>query len=432
MVMKLIRNSLLLIPALLVLSVSNSGVVLAKSMTSDPGEKNTFFVSAMNKGFGTKDIRVSYSLSAVEVFARQFLSIQYQLDSNDSFITLAIDYQNIPGEGMIPLIVEKQKSGQPGFKYHYVFNVKYYTTRTGKQKLFVPSLLYSEGGKIKYRFNFKPRSVMNKALPPYLPPYIPVGNIELESDFPQSESWLGWYDKDKIYYWNIYLHAKNVTPDVLPEIRQQLVSNRNIKFLPAEIIRKTVKGVNNINRKIHYSIPFVPVSSGQVTMPVLQLQSFNTQTRQLNNQHYSFDTIYVLHPYVQWLVDALIFILVVFVFGKLLPPVMRVSYHLRVLVRARKQIKLAATTVQLRRAMTLLAKAFNWPENQSVERWMGCWFRDIEKTENADAVINPINTGLYSSSCIQADSFNDAKQFFQQPVLRQYLTCFILAWKQKK
>jgi len=417
---------------LVVICVASTGSVMAKSLQPGFADANKIYVPEVNKYFGAKNIRVSYSLSTYETFARQFLTIQYQLETNDSFITLGIDYQKTPGEEMIPLTVKKQTTGQSEFKYRYQFNVKYYTTRTGEKILSIPPLIYSEGGKIKYYFSFKPQRIVNTPLPPYLPPYIPVGGIELESDFPESESWSGWYEKDKIYYWNIHLQAENVTPDVLPEIRQQLRSNKGIKFLPAETSHKTVKGIDNIVQKIHYSIPFVLTASGKVKLPELRLQSFNAQTRRLNNQQFSFGYVVAFHSYVQWFIEGVILLLLLIFLRKIWPLVKRVRYHLGILIRARKQIKMASTIVQLRAAMQLMAKAFFWPENQSVEKCMECWFRDIEKTNNADAFINPINRGLYSSLQLQSDSFYDVKRFLYKSVFRQYMKCLILAWKHEE
>ncbi|NOY67447.1 MAG: hypothetical protein GXP13_08590 [Gammaproteobacteria bacterium] len=410
--------------------LNSVGVVYAEDTPASAVKEYTLFVDEMDKRVSTKKISASYKLSAQEVFTRQFLTIQYRLESNDSFITLDIDYQNTPGTGAIPLNVKKEKTGNAdGFKYRYLLDVKYFMTRAGDQTLIIPPLIYSEGGKVIHRIGFKSQIINNKPLPPYLPPYIAVGDIELESDFPKAESWLGLYETDKVYYWDIYLRGQDITPDVLPEIRQQLRSNNGIQFLPAETKRSTIKGFDEVTQQIHYSIPFVLKSNGWVMLPTLRLQSFDAKTQRINNKQYVFKTVYVFNYYALWMFDVLMLALLFFVTWKILPLLLSVIRKTGILIAARQQIRQAENPVQLRKGMNLLAGVFNWPENITLEKWIGYWCRDIKNHKNPNGVISPLNAGLYSDASIEDERFADVKKFVQRPVLRQYWICFVLSCK---
>lgn len=371
-----------------------------------------------------KGVIASSRLSVTEVFTREFLTIQYQVNTNDPFITLAIEEQKIPGAEMIPLRVNKQKA-VPGekYKYRYTFNVKYYSTRAGKQSLGIPTLFYSEGGKVKHRFGFKARSINIKDLPPYLPPYIPTGNIELDHEFPQSGSWLGWYEKDKVYYWNIFLRASDITPDALPEIRQQLRSNKRIRFLPAEITRQTIIETNLLSQQIHYSIPFVLKTNGRIELPELRLQSFDSNNRRLMNRQYRFEPVTALHIYLQIVVIVLLVIVAAYIVWRVLPALKELVVRVLCLQRARKLIGSAGSVLQMRIAMQEMSRAFNWPENQTLEKWVSYWREDLGENKEFAGVLQILNRGLYSASNTMQDELVQVKKLLHQPVIRQYKVC---------
>jgi len=408
----------------IVLYLGVYGDVFAKINSDIAKNDYTLFISSMNQTIATKKISVEYSLSSSEVFARQFLTIQYRLESNDPFITLGIDHQDAPGIGAIPLKVKKQKTNKiGGFKYRYSFNVKYFFTQPGKHKLVVPPLVYSEGGKVIHRIGFKSQIIVNKPLPPYLPPYTPLGDVDLLSQFPKSNSWLGLYETNKLYYWHIYLTVKNVTPDVLPEIRQQLRSNKNIKFSPAEVERKTIKGHDNLTQQIHYSIPFVLKTNGRVSLPAIRLQLFDTVSQRLVNQNFGFNAVYSLSYYFHWVCWLSIIMSLIYLCWLVFPGIINKFKCLRALFVARQRIKKAETIMQLRAGMQLLALSLGWQTNQSVSKWMLEWAQYLGKDKKFDEVKQSIDMALYANNFDVKYGLADAKKMFCKPFLKQ---CWIV------
>jgi len=418
-----------IIVSFLTLYLSLCGVACAEINPEATTDSYTLFVDNMNQIISTKKINVEYSLSSPEVFVRQFLTIQYRVESNDPFITLAIDHQETPGVGVIPLKVKKQKINKTdGFKYRYSFNVKYFSTQAGKQVLVVPPLVYSEGGKIVHRIGFKPQVIVNKPLPPYLPPYTPLGDVELVSQFPKSKSWLGIYETDKLYYWHIVLTAKNVTPDVLPEIRRQLRSNKNIKFSPAEVERKTINGFNDVAQQIHYSIPFVLTSNGRVSLPEIRLQLFDAKDQRLVNRNFSFNAVYSLNYYFHWVCGFLILISLVYICWLAFPGIIHKLRCLKIMFVARHLIKKAETVSQLRAGMQLLALSLGWQANQSVSKWMLDWAKHIGNDQKLDEIREGIDLALYADKLNAENGLPKAKKLFCKPVLKQ---CWIVLFQVK-
>jgi len=355
-------------------------------------------VFAVEQTQSSKDGRVQVVLESpqTDLLTHQFRLLQYRVYTNDAFITLDVDVNKYPQSHLQILPVKKQTSVIKKWKYQYQFNVLSYYSVAGKKAYQTPVLRYSEGGRVHYLFKFQPMVINVKALPPYLPPYIPMGQLKLDSRFPETFDQLRPAKTDSIYYWDVYISGKNISKDALPELRQQIRSNRQIKFLPAKITRSISKQHESVTQTLHYSIPFMIKQSGLVRFPGLRLQYFDPASGRMYVSQYQIKTKLALNPGLQWLLAMLLLALLVWVFVIIKPAIYRIVLALMQLKKGRQQLKQAQTPVEVRLSMQQLGRAFGWSANATLSSWQANWQANIADSESVTTSLNKLSRALYS------------------------------------
>jgi len=341
-------------------------------------------------------VRVVLELPETDLLTRQFRLLQYRVYTNDAFITLDVDVNKYPQSHLQMLPVKKQASTIKKWKYQYQFNVLSYFSVAGKKQYETPALRYSEGGRVHYLFEFHPMVINVKALPPYLPPYIPMGQLKLDSRFPEIFDQLRPAKTDSVYYWDIYIRGKNISKDALPELLQQIRSNRQIKFLPAKITSGISKQHESVTQTLHYSIPFMIKQSGLARFPDLRLQYFDPASGRMHVSQYQINNKLALNLPLQWLLVLLLLALLIWVLVIIKPVIYRIALGLIQLKKGRQQLKQAQTPVEVRQSMRQLGQAFGWPVNATLNSWQANWQENIADSESVNASLSKLSLALYS------------------------------------
>jgi len=378
------------------------------------------------------DINIQYGISTREVLTRQMLVVQYRLQSNDAFITLRTDIVPATGESYVALPARKTKLPETSAKrYQYELNVLVNASRSGRMTLRVPALIYSEGGKDRYRFHFAEQVIEVKALPPYLPPYIPMVPLQMESAFSTSWSWYKPLQTGKIYYWTIKLQAEKADELSLPDLRQQLLSNATIQFLPAEITRETHKDHDSMIQRVTYTIPFTLKKSGYVNLPEIGLQHFDPESRRLSSRHYHVQGIFVLNLYLQWLIVIVLLALCFLFFWKTRFFAVAAYRNGRQYYQARHLLAQAATVAQMRMAMNSIGESWGWSANLSLSQWASRWQHDISPDVSMSQSLASLSRSLYGPEEDQ-DSVKSVRDALGASYLRQWMMCLKAALRRIK
>ncbi len=369
-----------------------------------------------------KDLAIQYNLSTQSVFAGEMLTLNYRLETNDAFISLRIENEIKKGEEYIVLRTRKQELPRTADRrYRYELKVLYNNTRSGDYSFKVPVLVYSEGGRDTYRFHFANQRIQVKALPPYLPPYIALQDTQIISSMSEHSSWYDPLDTGRVYFWNITLKAKNASLQAMPEITQQISSNLNIDFLPAEITRQTEKHHDTVIQQVQYSIPFTLKKNGYFSMPAIRLQYFDSLQRRLISRQYIEDKMLSLNRYIQWLIMIGVLLLAAYLLKIISVPCFHVYQQLRILYQGRKQLRKAETAQQVHQAMKLFGKSLGWPENIGLKQWSQKWNACMGADNSLDEDIRLLGRKLYS---LHQD---EGELFIQQNILRS--SCVQQGWQ---
>ena len=350
------------------------------------------------------DIGIRYSLSARFIYTQQMLMINYQVESDDAFISLRIDIEPRVGEEYSMLKLRKSVLPESaGRRYRYELNVLFNTSQSGALDFRMPELIYSEGGRDAYRFRFASQPLQVNALPPYLPPYMPMGKIDIESSLSASSSWRNPLRTGKLYYWNITLKGEGVSAQSMPDIRQQISSSRAIQFLPSDLSETTEITYDKLVQKMHYRIPFTLTSSGLVQLPEIRLQYFNAGQKRLVAKSYRQDDLLSITPLVYWSIIIILVAVAVLLAWRLRHPVRRAYHNVRGLYHARQLLLQANTAQQLRFAMNKLGQAMGWPANISLSQWLYNWQQNNHTDQQMAEYIHSLNRSLYAPEDTQID-----------------------------
>lgn len=368
-------------------------------------------------------VTIEYTLSARTVLTRQMLMIQYRLQANDAFITLRTDIEPLDGESYITLLTKKTKLPQGSEKrYEYELNVLFNASRSGAMSLRIPALIYSEGGKDRFRFQFNEQAIDVTSLPPYLPPYTPMVPLTIESSFSQGWSWLNPLNTDEVYYWTINLQAEAADVYSLPDIRQQLHSDSTIQFLPAEVTRTTIKLYDKLLQKVSYSIPFIINNSTYASLPDLSIRYFNPQSRRLSSATYPLPGIVALNKYWYFAIIIVMAWLCLWLVWKIRLAVIAVFVYSRDYYRARRLVSQAESAVQLRYALNQLGLAWGWSGNLSLQQWGQSWRRDVCQTMDMVPAMDRLAYSLYGGG-EDTDGVGRVRSILESSNYKQWILC---------
>jgi len=331
-------------------------------------------VSQTDQSFVQGKIAVQYSLSSTVVVAGQAIIVSYQVESNDAFISLRTDYDIKKGEEFIVLKTLKQTlSPTSNRRYRYTLKAFFSTVRSGEVDFKVPDLVYSEGGSDTYRIRFAAQAIQVESLPPYLPPYIALSDIKIDSSLSETPSWFSPFFTGRVYYWDIVLKSRNGSLQSMPEISSQISSNSQIQFLPAEIIRETAKNHDEVVQKMSYNIPFKVKANGQIALPRIRLQYFDPVQKRLIIKQYVASEIFSLNQYVYWLVLIICSIGVIYFIYMMKIYGYQIYKSLKALNHGRRQLRQATNAQQIRTGMKVFGKSLGWSGNISLKEWGGHW-----------------------------------------------------------
>ena len=267
-------------------------------------------------------------------------------------------------------------------------------------------------------------------LPPYLPPYIPMGQIRVSSGLSEKSAWYHPGNVGSIYFWNVILTGENISSDMMPEIRQQIRNSKNIRFLPAEVTRQTLKSPDQLIQQVSYSIPFVLNKSGLLSLPEIRLQYFDTQEQRMHTSAFSMGKIFSLHSYLKWLILVAITALMLWVFWRLIPVAVMSAGQLRHLYRARTKLKKATTPTEVREAMRMLGVSFGWPLNMALSHWHECWKENFRGDDNLTAMLDSLRKTLYGHSPCDTACEKLPGYILATGYLDQLKACLLAAVKQ--
>jgi len=330
------------------------------------------------------DLAWDISLSDQQVWQREALVLTVHVKTPDAFARLRMDTLTIKGADVVPLPFirsDQQLSLRWRITPHYA----------GEKIIQLPPIRYFVNGAKKAQWQAPTQTLQVQALPPYFPPTLPVGMVNIESYIEPK----GLLQPDHLAYWHISLRSTTLTPEQFPALLKQIQSNANIEILPAKLSTQTQFETAQFEQ--HYIIPLKAKHNGRLDLPALQWHWFNPKTGRLHKQDYQASRPLVLGRIWQIILALIVTGLSLLLANRLIRIGYRV-YQQRLskwrLYRALQQPKDIQT---IRSAMQFCATVHYWPNNLSIRQWLHYWDKTYGKDQQLHYAIREFEKVVFSS-----------------------------------
>ena len=324
-------------------------------------------------------------------YERQKFIINISIKSDNATSRLSIrDDFNINGfeSTTLPFSRIKEKDGTYTNKIGWALTA----LKNGEQKIELPPIEYSVSGVLRKQF-YLPHKIINiKALPSYVPPTLPVGEITLQNHLPLT--WL--IQPDTLVYWNINIRGEVSNAYRLPAILRQLRSNSDFKFLPVSSKHSNEISSDNLLSVTNYTIPFKALSSGFLKLPKLTIQYFDPNTGEIKDTVYKSSRIFVLGLF--WQVILITFVL--YLIYNLLNIIYKKAIKLKISTQKRTKalgnLQEINNATQIKKSLQLIAEAECWPKNLTISQWGNYWEKKYQVNNGFNDLIQKISSFCYS------------------------------------
>ena len=249
-----------------------SGSLTVPALNIDGHRSEPFTVEVLPATSRGIPLNVTSGISITRPWVRQQVLVTIEVITPDRFASLDVDLPQYPGLEVITIPGERVRIvTEKGERTRLRAGYALFALTPGIQSVQLPPVRYRlEGG--TRRLFYPPETHLDvRALPPYIPPTLPVGKVEITSQ-TETDSWLM---PRELAFWHIGLKADAIPPQWLPSVQRMLVSTNDIKFMPAEIYRTATPTGSGVHASNDYRIPFRPISQGWSVLPTLAVDYFD-------------------------------------------------------------------------------------------------------------------------------------------------------------
>ncbi len=352
---------------------------------------------------GDINIKRDITISSTQAWERQQVVIEMKVTTTDTFVSLRSEEPKIPGFEVFSLPEKTEIIQRNGTEYT-VLHIGWalFSLSAGQYNIDIPPIEYRKSGQT-LRTYFLPQQDLNiKALPPYIPPTMPVGKISIASALKSDKLIL----PDTLNYWDIELTGRKVSPNWMPPVLRQINSNPEIRFFPTNTQRKQTAIKGTLQSQVLHHIPFKPVVSGRLNLPTLRVQYFDPDSGRIITTTHQPQNVVVLGMFWRVFIGSLVCLLLLWT-GKSLYDkfcFIRKRSHLR--QNAVGLIEKANTIIDIRKAMCILARAEGWPTNMTLRNWALHWRSHFNVNNDFDILMKQLSKASYSQEhSIDLDRF---------------------------
>ncbi len=311
------------------------------------------------------DLPWQVHVSATQVWQRQQIVIEVSVKADDPFARLKADKLIVEGMQVKALPLRQDEKTQ-------ILSLRWqlYPHGSGKQQIQLPPIRYYLYGGTKAKWQVPVQTINVQALPPYIPPTLPVGQIEIES-FIEPQGILA---PGSLAYWHVSLQSKIVPTGQFPALLKQLHKSIDVDVLPAKV--KANFDANTGEYQLDYLIPLKPKASGRLDLPDVYWHWFNPETARLEKQLYQPPRPWVLALWekIALLMGAgIVFSLGFYwVIKKAITQIKRrISKHRAWMALQKESQKMDSN--KIRKALSECARTHEWPEGLSTRQWLSYW-----------------------------------------------------------
>ncbi len=289
-------------------------------------------------------IKLDWSLSDHSPWQREAVLVKVHLETPDQAARIVID--NITNRHFISRRLQTSRTQIDGI-YHFTAGWIFYPLTSGLQLLELPPVRYQISGSDRRRFYLPLKALKIQTLPNYLPPTLPVGDLNVDSrltisaDEDNKTIWPWTPDKK----WQIDIATDALIPYGIPELDTQIVALNGHNITDIAIHYSQYSQPEKHGDKSTYLAPLPDwlLPSGEELS--LTLRYFNTETGRLEKIKHQLPRQWTMPVWAWWITVFLCIIcLILSVFYKLLPALSEFNHKRRL----HYQLDNSVNTQQLR------------------------------------------------------------------------------------
>lgn len=309
------------------------------------------------------DLLWTIQLEDAQVWQRERTTVTVEVQSTDRFATLEASLPRIEGVDVQALPATNEAGADSKRVLRLSWQLSAHTP--GTQTFQLPAIRYNLNGRDTAQWQPPVQTLEVQALPPYLPPTIPVGQVQIESHIEPG----GVLQPGHLAYWHIRLHSDAVNTAQFPPILKQMHSS-GVELFPAKVAKPVS---DNRQFRLDYRIPFKPKGNGKLALPVLYWHWFDPASGRLEQAQHELPRPWVLG----WVWRGILGILACLIFLIAGNWLVQKGIHAYRRWHSYQQLQhclqTGANVPTVRQAMRDCAYTHGWPANLSVRQWLAYW-----------------------------------------------------------
>ncbi len=323
-------------------------------------------------------LSVTPKVSSTRPWVRQQVLVTLEVITPDRFASLEIEAHPVPGFEEIALPGERERiETTDGERTRLRSGHALFALTPGAHHVRLPPVHYRLDGGTRRIFPLPEPVLEVKALPPYVPPTLPVGKVSIGSTLETE----GLLRTRELGFWHIQVQADAVPPHWLPPLQRRLVSTEDMRFLPAQSDHAAQPDSRGVHARLEHRVPFTAISNGRLVLPELAMDYFDPVTGRLQRVVHRPPSALVLGIPAQLAAGAISLLLLLWV----TPGLWRWGVALCRQQRERRtaliELSQAADAATLRAALRRYAAADGGSANISLTEWLQRCGGDVQQED---------------------------------------------------
>ncbi len=336
----------------------------------------------------------SLTLSSSQPWQRQQTMIDVKLSIADTFVSLNVDDLKVAGFEVFKLPEESEVIDGTNGKYT-ILHARWalFPLLSGEHTIDLPGIQLRKSGRILGTYYFPLQKIDAKALPPYIPPTMPVGEITIHSTLTEKL----FIFPGNLNFWDITLTGNGVSPNWMPPLLRQIQSNRHFDFLPVQAQQKLSNGQAGLQSDVSYHIPFKAKVSGYWHFPELRIQYFEPHSGKIIVRQFQPQGILTLGLFSRSILGIAFFFLLFLVTTYLYRKISAFIAHAQLVRLAFMQLQQAHSAKEIRIALHTLSLAEGWSQNMTLQDWARHWQSRFPVKADFTMLIDQLSRACYGN-----------------------------------
>jgi len=332
-------------------------------------------------------ITFSSSSNSVSVWQRQQIIITSTVLTQSRFAS--IHAEDFFHKGVESYTLESTREDLGNGQFRLTSSWVLYPLIAGEYNFNFPSINYRLRGKVQRKFIPGDIKISVKELPPYIPPLLPVGKIEINKKIIKGDSFI-----NNKYLLSIRISSDDSLISTLPNLPHDYLLDEDI-IVGESLSRSTTSLKDNLFRNtINHHVPVTFVASGMYQVPAISYKYFEPSTGKIITIKIPVQDLFILST---WLKILLIIFLILISIAAL---IFTKNYALSIYKQRRTRNRInnlvlkATSPHELHYLLNEYSKAHRWRENMTLKNWLITWER--KKGPSINNAIKDLSKACYA------------------------------------